>query len=45
VLGGPTREEVTRGRTKLHDDEVNNLYSSTNIVKGKAIPVTDRGGP
>jgi hypothetical protein len=30
---GSNRDEVTRGRTKLHNEEINNLYSSLNIVK------------
>jgi hypothetical protein len=38
-VGGPTREEATRGRTKLHDEEVNNFYPSPNIVK--IIKLTD----
>jgi len=30
---GPKRDEVTRGWRKLHNKELNHLYSSTNIVR------------
>jgi hypothetical protein len=30
---GPKREEVTRGWRKLHNEELNDLYSSYNIVQ------------
>jgi hypothetical protein len=30
---GPKRDEVTRERRKLHNEEPNNLYSSPNIVR------------
>ena len=36
VLGrifGPKRDEVTREWRKLHNEELNNLYSSPNIVR------------
>jgi hypothetical protein len=29
---GPKRDKVTRERTKLHNEELNDLYSSPNIV-------------
>jgi len=30
---GPKREEVTREWWKLHNEELNDLYCSTNIVR------------
>jgi hypothetical protein len=30
---GPKRDEVTREWKKLHNEELNNLYSSLNIVR------------
>jgi hypothetical protein len=30
---GPKRNEVTRELRKLHNEELNNLYSSPNIVR------------
>jgi len=30
---GPKRDEVTREWRKLHNEELNNLYSSPNIVR------------
>jgi len=30
---GPNRDEVTREWRKLHNEELNDLYSSTNIVR------------
>jgi len=30
---GPKREKVTRDRRKLHNEELGDLYSSTNIVR------------
>jgi hypothetical protein len=30
---GPMRDEVTRGWKKLHNKELNDLYSSPNIVR------------
>ena len=30
---GPKRDEVTREWRKLHDEELNDLYSSPNIVR------------
>ena len=32
---GPKRDEVTRDRRKLHNEELNDLYSSPNIVRVK----------
>jgi hypothetical protein len=29
---GPKRDEVTEGWRKLHNEEINNLYSSPNII-------------
>jgi hypothetical protein len=29
---GPKRDEVTGGRRKLHNEELHNLYSSSNII-------------
>jgi hypothetical protein len=30
---GPERDEVTRGWRKLHDEELNSLYSSPHIIR------------
>ena len=30
---GPKRDEVTRERRKLHNEELNDLYSSPNIIR------------
>jgi hypothetical protein len=30
---GPKRDEVTRGSRKLHNEELQNLYSSPNIIR------------
>jgi len=30
---GPRRDEVTREWNKLHNDELNDMYSSPNIVR------------
>jgi hypothetical protein len=30
---GPKRDEVTRERRKLHNEELNDLYSSPNVVR------------
>jgi hypothetical protein len=30
---GPKRDEVTGDRTKLHNEEFHNLYSSPNIIR------------
>jgi hypothetical protein len=30
---GPGRDEVTGGWRKLHNEELHNLYSSTNIIR------------
>ena len=30
---GPKRDEVTRGWSKLHHEELNDLYSSPNIIR------------
>jgi hypothetical protein len=32
-LFGPKRDEVTGDRTKLHNGELHNLYSSPNIIR------------
>jgi len=29
---GPVREEVVRGRRRLHSEELHNLHASTNII-------------
>jgi hypothetical protein len=33
IIFGPKREEVARGWRRLHNDELHNLYASTNIVR------------
>jgi hypothetical protein len=33
IIFGPKRDEVAGGWRKLHNKELHNLYSSTNIVK------------
>jgi len=33
TIFGPKRDEVTRERSKLHNEELNDLYSSPNIVR------------
>jgi len=30
---GPKREEVTKGWIKLHNEELHNLYATTNIIR------------
>jgi hypothetical protein len=30
---GPKRDELTRGWKKLHNEDLNNLYSAPNIIK------------
>jgi hypothetical protein len=30
---GPKMDEVTRGRRKLHNEELHNLYLSPNIIR------------
>jgi len=30
---GPKRDEVTEGWSKLHNEELNNLYSSSSIIR------------
>ena len=30
-ISGPKRDEITRECKKLHDEEINDLYSSTNM--------------
>jgi hypothetical protein len=32
---GPNKDEVTREWRRIHNDELNDLYSSSNIVKSK----------
>jgi hypothetical protein len=32
-ISGPERDEVTGDWTKLHNEEINNLYSSPNIIR------------
>jgi hypothetical protein len=34
---GPKRDEVTRGRRKLHNEELHDLYPSPNIIKSRRI--------
>jgi hypothetical protein len=31
---GPKRQEVTAGWRRLHNEELHNLYTSPNIIKG-----------
>jgi len=32
-ISGPKRDEVTEGMRKLHNEELNDLYCSQNIVR------------
>jgi hypothetical protein len=41
---GPKREEVTGKWRKLHKEELNDLYSSPNIVQVKKIEKSEMGG-
>ena len=41
---GPKRDEVTGEWRKLHNEEINDLYSSTNICSGDNIEKTDEAG-
>ena len=41
---GPKRDEVTGEWRKLHNEELNNLYSSPNIVQVKEIKKNEMGG-
>jgi len=41
---GPKRDEVTRERRKLHNEEINVLYSSPNIVRVKKVAKNEMGG-
>jgi hypothetical protein len=40
---GPRRDEVTRGWRKLYKEELNNLYSSPNIVLVDKIEKNEMG--
>jgi hypothetical protein len=42
---GPTRDEVTRERRKLHNEELNDLYFSPNEARGGAVVKTLRYKP
>jgi hypothetical protein len=37
IIFGPKRDEVTREWRKLHNEDLNDLYSSQNIVRGDQI--------
>ena len=41
---GPKRDEVRREWRKLHNEELNDLYCSPNIVKGDKIEKNEMGG-
>ena len=41
---GPTRDEVTGKWRKLHNEELNDLYSSPNIILVKKIEKKEMGG-
>jgi hypothetical protein len=41
---GSKRDEVTREWRKLHNEELNDLYCSPNIVRGDQIKKNDMGG-
>jgi len=41
---GPKRDEVTGEWRKLHNEELNNLYSSPNIVRVVKIKKNEMGG-
>ena len=40
----PKRDEVTRELRKLHNEELNDLYCSPNIVRGDKIEKNEMGG-
>ena len=40
---GPKRDEVTEEWKKLHNEELNDLYSSLNIVRGDKIEKNEMG--
>jgi len=40
----PKRDEVTGEWRKLHNEEINDLYSSPNIVQGNKIEKNEMGG-
>jgi hypothetical protein len=45
IVFGPKRDEVTGEWRKLHNEELNDLYSLPDIVKGKAVPIQGCSGP
>ena len=40
---GPRREEVTEERSRMHNEELNDLFSSPNIVLVKKIEKNEMG--
>jgi len=43
-ISGPRRSEVTGEWRKLHNEELNDLYSSLNSVRGNKIEKNKMGG-
>jgi hypothetical protein len=41
---GPMRDELTRGWRKLHNEELNDLYSSPNYYSGDQTEKNEMGG-
>ena len=41
---GPKREEVTEERRKLHNEDLSDVYSSSNIFFGNQIEKNEMGG-
>jgi hypothetical protein len=43
-LFGPKREEVVGGWRRLHNEELHNLYASTNIIRVKKVKEDEMDG-
>jgi hypothetical protein len=42
-ISGPKRNEATRGRRKLHNEELHNFYSSPRIIRMIKVKRTEHG--